>query len=260
MNRIFVTGDIHGNAGEIRNIVSQIDNPTKDDIIIVCGDAGFEYQEYIMGEAKRAARKFFPGTWIVLRGNHDSCYWNDHCTRLEDGTYIPHDGWALTQDGMYLYQNKYPNIWYVIDGGGIYNIGGYNFLMIPGAYSVDKWYRLRMGYPWNRHEQLNAQERNDLESITIEWLDMGFDIDFVIAHTFPMKMQHFYQDLFLSGLDQSSVDKTMEIWLNEFANIYENVPNFKHYFGGHFHDDRMLNDKYTMLYHDVVNLADYVEE
>lgn len=62
MSRIFVTGDIHGNASEIRNVVSQIDNPTKDDIIIVCGDAGFEYQEHIMGEAKRAARKFFPGT------------------------------------------------------------------------------------------------------------------------------------------------------------------------------------------------------
>ena len=260
MNRIFITGDIHGNANEIRNTVSQIDNPTKDDVIIICGDAGFEYQEYIMGEAKRAARKYFPGKWIVLRGNHDSCYWNDHCDRDESGAYIPHDGWALTYDGMYLYQKKYPNIWYVIDGGGIYNIGGYNFLMIPGAYSVDKWYRLRNNFPWNSREQLSAHERNDLELITLEWLDMGFDIDFVIGHTFPLKTQHFYHDLFLPNLDQSSVDKTMEIWLNEFANIFENVPSFKHYFGGHFHDDRMLNDKYTMLYHDVVNLADYVEE
>ena len=161
---------------------------------------------------------------------------------------------------MYLYQEKYPNIWYVIDGGGIYNVGGYDILFVPGAYSIDKWYRLRNNYPWNPFEQLTLEEQEELELVTVEWLDLGFNIDFVVGHTFPLKMQQFYQDLFMKGLDQSSVDKTTEYWLNKLADIYESCPTFKQYFGGHFHDDRVLTDKYTMLYHSVENLADYVKE
>lgn len=260
MGRIFITGDVHGSTGEIRNVISQIDNPTKEDIIIICGDAGFEYQEYIMNSAKELAYKLFPGTWIVLRGNHDSCYWKTHSGQNEDGDFVPYEGWAFTEDGMYLYQEKYPNIWYVADGGGIYQIGDYFFLMIPGAYSVDKWYRLRNNYPWNACEQLSTEEQNELETITTEWLDAGFDIDFVIGHTFPFKMQHYYEDLFMPGIDQMTVDKAMEHWLDNFSNIYEKSSAFKQYFGGHFHDDRVLTDKYTMLFHLVENLADYIKE
>ena len=169
------------------------------------------------------------------------------------------EGWDyVTYNGCdYLYQNKYPNIWYVPDEGGIYNIEGYNILFIPGAYSVDKYYRQRMRYPWNPDEQLTDREKNELHLLLVEWTDMGFGIDFVIAHTFPLKKQPLYEDLFMEGLDQSHVDKTMELWLNQMADVYENVPEFKQYFGGHFHDDRVLDDKYTMLYHDVVNLANY---
>lgn len=58
---IYVTGDIHGNVHNIRNVISQIDNPSKDDFIIIAGDAGFEYESYIMGPAKREACEF-PGT------------------------------------------------------------------------------------------------------------------------------------------------------------------------------------------------------
>lgn len=58
---IYITGDIHGNANNIHNTIFQIENPSKEDFIIVAGDAGFEYEQYVMGQAKKAARKF-PGT------------------------------------------------------------------------------------------------------------------------------------------------------------------------------------------------------
>lgn len=248
---IYITGDIHGNASNVRNIISQIKNPSKEDFIIVAGDAGFEYEQYIMGQAKKAARKF-PGTWIVLRGNHDSRYWNHEGDQ----------GWEIiTYLGCdYLRQTKYPNIWYLPDQGCIYRLGDFNILFIPGAYSVDKWYRLRSNYPWNPREQLSIKEQNDLDLLMVEWVDLGFDIDFVVGHTFPSKMEKYYDDLFMEGLNQATIDKSMESWLNHMSQFYETIPSFKHYFGGHFHDDRQLNDKYTMLYHNVENLADYVEE
>lgn len=257
MGRVFVVGDIHGKPVCIRDTISQIDNPSKDDFIIIAGDAGFEYQDYIMGTAKKETKKF-PGKWIVLRGNHDSSYWYEHSHWDENSQeYIPNEGWNFTEDGMYLYQEKYPNIWYIADDGGIYLIGDYNILFIPGAYSVDKYYRLRMNYPWNPQEQLSDKSKDELSLLVIEWLDLGYDIDFVIAHTFPRKLQPKFEDLFMSGLDQSSVDKSMENWLDKMSYLYESCPSFKQYFGGHFHDDRVLTEKYTMLYHGVECLEDY---
>lgn len=61
MGRVFVTGDTHGKPICIRDAISQIDNPSEDDFIIIAGDVGFEYQDHIMGAAKREAKKF-PGT------------------------------------------------------------------------------------------------------------------------------------------------------------------------------------------------------
>ena len=248
---IYITGDIHGNAHEIRNRIAQIKNPSKDDFIIIAGDAGFEYESYVMGAAKREARKF-PGTWIVLRGNHDSRYWKHENDR--DWEIIQYQGCD------YLYQSKYPNIWYLPDEGCIYRLEDYNILFIPGAYSVDKWYRLRNNYPWNPSEQLSAKEKSNLNLLTTEWLDDGFDIDFVVGHTFPLKMEKYYDDLFMEGLNQANIDKSMETWMNNMAMIYENSSSFIQYFGGHFHDDRTLTNKYTMLYHSVKNLADYMKE
>ena len=248
---IHITGDVHGDAHEIRNRITQIKNPSKDDFIIIAGDAGFEYENYVMGAAKREARKF-PGTWIVLRGNHDSRYWKHENDK----------GWEIIQhQGCdYLYQSKYPNIWYLPDEGCIYRLEDYNILFIPGAYSVDKWYRLRNNYPWNPSEQLSAKEKSNLNLLTTEWLDNGFNIDFVVGHTFPLKMEKYYDDLFMEGLNQANIDKSMETWMNNMAMIYENSPSFIQYFGGHFHDDRILTNKYTMLYHSIENLADYVKE
>lgn len=61
MGRIFCCGDIHGAGYNITSLITQIDEPTEDDIIIICGDAGFEYGTYIQGAAKKIAAKF-PGT------------------------------------------------------------------------------------------------------------------------------------------------------------------------------------------------------
>lgn len=133
-------------------------------------------------------------------------------------------------------------------------------MFIPGAYSVDKWYRLRSNYPWNPYEQLSVKEQNDLNLLMVEWVNSESNIDFVVGHTFPLKMESYYNDLFMEGLDQTTIDKSMESWLNHMSQFYETIPSFKHYFGGHFHDDRQLNDKYTMLYHNVKNLADYIKE
>lgn len=86
-------------------------------------------------------------------------------------------------------------------------------------------------------------------------------IDFVIGHTFPLCIEPYYKYLFLDFIDQSLVDKTMEKFLNGLSFMFEQNTSFKHYFGGHFHDDIYnMNNKYTMLYHNIINIEDYIRE
>lgn len=261
INRIFVCGDIHGSAENIRLILAQIDNPTEKDIIIICGDAGFEYETHIQFSAKTAAAKF-PGSWIVLRGNHDSRYWKEHCNipRGEQeniNNWKPRYGWAFDEN-LFLYEKKYPNIKYECDCGSLRTIGDYNFLFVPGAYSVDKYYRLETHRPWNPNEQLTYKEQHKLLDIVIEANEKQIPIDFVIGHTFPLHRKPYYQQLFLIGLDQSSVDDNMEKFLDILSTEFEKNPSFKQYFGGHFHGDLVMGNKYTMLYRLVENIEDYI--
>ena len=244
--RIFVCADLHGSSARIQEIINQIDNPTENDVIIIAGDAGFEYGNRVMGAAKKYSKKF-PGYWVVLRGNHDDCYWKNH------------PDWLTLQGengANFLYQKKYPKILYIFDGGGIYKIGNYNFLMIPGAYSVDKKYRLAKHYPYNVNEQLTYKEKYELEELVIAWNDYDFPIDYVIAHTFPLYLEHTIKDLYLDFINQNDVDKSTEQWLDQMAGIYECNKDFKHYYGGHFHSDRDLNDKYTMVYRNVIQIGE----
>lgn len=90
-----------------------------------------------------------------------------------------------------------------------------------------------------------------------DYNDNGDPIDFVIGHTFPKKIEPFLNYLFMDGVNQGNVDKQTEEWLDTMAELYENNYAFKQYIGGHFHDTKVLTDKYTILYTDVVNLKDY---
>jgi 3-oxoacid CoA-transferase subunit A len=112
-------------------------------------------------------------------------------------------------------------------------------LTIGGAYSVDKHYRLmRAGLTeeendpkvtgWFSDEQLTHYEQKDIDFSTY-----GKHYDFVFTHTCPISWEP--RDLFLDFVDQSSVDKSTELWLDKVKDhISWNVWCF-----GHYHADRI---------------------
>lgn len=239
---IYLQGDIHGSREAIDNCLNQIKNPTKEDYIIICGDVGLEYGSQIMNQTKKAMKKF-PGKWIVMRGNHDNRYWRDH---------ILHHGWSMTKDGQFLFQHKYPNILYVQDEGQIGTINGYKFLFIPGAYSVDKDYRLKYDLPYEYEEQLTETEIKYLKNLA-----QHNQVDFVISHTYPFSLEEHLKYLFLTDAPQNKIEKYME---QEIDNILQVNKTWKHCFFGHMHDDKKISDKYTLVYRNVICLDDYLGE
>jgi 3-oxoacid CoA-transferase subunit A len=106
-----------------------------------------------------------------------------------------------------------------------------------------------MGRTWFDNEQLDENER-DLITKTIE---EKWHYSFIFSHTCPYTWQPF--DLFLSGLDQSTVDNTMEYWLDDIAK----TANYDTWCFGHFHADRQQGEKGLMLYHIVITLDEAYE-
>ena len=235
---IYLTGDTHGETYGLASRLEEL-NLTANDYVIICGDFGSEYGGQVFSGIKKTCKKF-PCTFIVVRGNHDTRYWRDH-----EGQ----EGWHLVYDDHFLVQNKYPNLWYVKDEGDIVNLDGKNFIFIPGAWSIDGKYRLMNHYIYEPDEQLTPTE---FVLLLGEIKEYGLDKEYyVVAHTYPIKIEDLISDLFMAGYT-GPVDKSME---RRIQVILNNI-NFKKYFFGHLHDNRLIDDKYQMLYDDVVKLED----
>ena len=69
-------------------------------------------------------------------------------------------------------------------------------------------------------------------------------IDVILSHTTPLKYEP--TEVFLSGIDQSKVDKSTEQWLDK---IEENV-EYKKWYCGHYHTNKKI-DKVSVLFEDI---------
>ena len=209
--------------------------------VIILGDAGLNY--YLnKTDYKEKEKACSYGMYIYcVRGNHEQ--------RPEELSYQL--VWDKNVDGL-IYQDPYFHyIKYFVDGG-VYTINGYKVLTIGGAYSVDKDYRLRRALMagstfsgWFEREQLNFKERtNILKNVN------GQVFDFVLTHTAPISWEPI--DLFLSGIDQSQVDKTMENWLEEVKEACD----WRVWCFAHYHSDRFEKPGVEMFFMKYENMDD----
>lgn len=216
---IYITGDTHRDFSRLCKL-----DEMKDDMLIILGDAGINYclndedvryKEYL----KRFKIKLF-----CIRGNHEE--------RPENiNTYKESEMFG----GKVFIEDDYPNLIFAKDGE-IYNIDGRSVLVIGGAYSVDKEYRIMYGHKWFKDEQLSVKEMNDiLEKVK------GKHFDIVLTHTCPYKYEP--REVFMQGLDQSKVDKSMEHFLDE---IEENI-DYDKWYCGHYHTEKQI-DKIEFMF------------
>lgn len=112
-----------------------------------------------------------------------------------------------------------------------------SYLVIGGAYSVDKYYRLSRGWGWWPDEQPSPEIKTFVEQ---QIKSKPFDI--VLSHTCPFKYEP--TEMFLGGIDQSTVDDSTERWLDTIEEAIE----YKAWFCGHWHTDKRI-DKMHFLFH-----------
>lgn len=243
-----ITGDTHGEIDRIEKFARIFDINTC--ALVILGDAGYNFY---LNKTDRRKKEYIQSLGCLLylvRGNHE-----ERPENLQD---ILEDYDEII-NGYVYYQAEYPNIRYLKDGG-IYNFAGYNTLIIGGAYSIDKNYRLARAKAqhdetwnplehwtgWFKDEQLTPEEMFAIENNVT---DMNFD--FVFTHTCPYTWQPF--DLFLNQVDQKTVDNSMEKWLDD---LKDKITWKYAWLFGHFHEDRYVRPHVEMLMNDFVFLDD----
>ena len=184
---VYVTGDTHGDFRQIGDFCSVMVTK-RDDVMIVLGDAGLNYFGDVRDTARKTGVSRTRMTYLMIHGNHE----------MRPATV---DRYRRVQwnGGMVYQEERFSNLLLVKDGE-LYRLGGKDVLAIGGAYSVDKEYRLRMGYRWFSDEQPSDEIKEYVE----QQLDKtGWKVDAVLSHTFPRKYEPV--EHFMSGIDQSKV-------------------------------------------------------
>ena len=248
-----VTGDTHGLVmTRLMNIDTAKYIP-EETAVIILGDAGINFY---LNKTDKKNKKIINNTGFTIycvRGNHEE--------RPEKVSGI-HPAFDENVKATILQEVEFPNIKYFIDGH-TYTIAGKTVLVIGGAYSVDKWYRLmRAGVTGKLHPDYTNSKKTgwfpaelltDDELEQIECNCTGNCYDVILTHTCPESWEP--RDLFLSGLDQSTVDKSMEKWLDDFKNHID----WKIWLFGHYHDDRLVRPGVEMYYKDIEDWKDIMK-
>ena len=149
---IYITGDKHANFEEVLNFC-YVNKTSLDDTLIVLGDAGINYyaneNDYILKNSLLQ----YPITFLCIHGNHEERPENIKTYKKKK-----------FHDGIVYYEEDYPNILFAKDGE-VYNFNNHKVLVIGGAYSVDKYFRLAMGYNWYENEQPNAATKSRVKEV-----------------------------------------------------------------------------------------------
>lgn len=236
IKKVLITGDVHSKIEQRLQYIKDTmpEYLPKETAVIILGDFGANY--YLSKhdwKIKHHAAKF-GYTIYALRGNHEQR------ASLVKNMELVYDNFV---HGYVYMEEEFPNIKYFADEVAEYNIMDKKILCIPGAYSVDKWYRLQNDWQWFAQEQLTEEE--------IKYAEKTFSgkyYDFVFSHTAPVEWEP--TDLFLSCIDQSTVDKTMEVWLNKFKEMI----NWKVWLFAHYHADRLERPHVEIFYQEVESL------
>ncbi len=220
---VFITGDIHGSPTKIKSFCEKA-KLTETDIIVILGDVGANYYGNERDNYMKSILSELKPVILCIHGNHEQRPYNIK-------GYEPHE-W---NGGKVWVQKQYPNILCAADGE-IFNLNGIRYLVIGGAYSVDKFYRLERGYGWWADEQPSVEIKAYVES---QIKTHPFDV--VLSHTCPFKYEPI--EVFLPMVDQSSVDDSTEKWLDTIEESIE----YKAWFCGHWHTDKRI-DKMHFLF------------
>lgn len=251
---IYLTGDTHGEFTRFskRSLNAKEIEITKEDYVIVCGDFGlcweknFTFDHCLDDLAKK------PYTILWIQGNHEN-YDMIAEYPLEDwnGGKVRH----ILRDKIIL-----------LERGQIFEIEGKTFFTFGGASShdiqggilerndPDFFNKKRAAFINNLPYRINHESWWKEELPTDEEMNEGFKnlerynykVDYIITHCCSTSLQEKLSD-YLDHALSSDV-------LTDYLEIIENDVQFEHWYFGHYHIDKPIDKKHSLLYHGIIEI------
>ena len=242
MNKIIVTGDIHGNPFQRLNVenFSEGKTYTKEDYVIILGDFGLVWDDSAMEHSCLDWLENKPWTTLFIDGNHEN--------------YDLLNKFPIEEWGGGRVQKIRSSVIHLLRGE-VYDIGGYKFLAMGGARSHDiqdgvlevgdprikiwkkddfKLFRINH-ISWWEEEIPNEEERkNALKNLA----ENDYKVDYILTHEAPSS-DVVLMDHLLYHPDEYSKWLEMEI---------RQKVKYKKWFFGHYHLNLDVNEKETCLF------------
>lgn len=226
--RLFITGDTHGTI-DIDKVIKFSKRPdlTSDDVLIICGDFGLVWSE---SQSEMEWRRWYseqPFTTLFIAGNHENYNLLNK---------LPHYDWnGITV--RYVCNKVYHLM------NGVYTINNKKILVIGGAESHDKEYRVKK-VDWWEQELPSATQLGNIQN-AINQTDKQFDV--IITHCAPDWVQDFWH--------YNNYPKNR---LTHFLDHVSETVQYSEWYCGHYHKDDsvIINDttKFRLLYDDVIQI------
>lgn len=242
MNKIIVTGDIHGNPFQRLNVENFPEGKTytKEDYVIILGDFGLVWDDSAMEHSCLDWLENKPWTTLFIDGNHEN--------------YDLLNKFPIEEWGGGRVQKIRSSVIHLLRGE-VYDIGGYKFLAMGGARSHDiqdgilevgdprikiwkkdnfKLFRINH-ISWWEEEVPNEEERkNALKNLA----ENDYKVDYILTHEAPSS-DVVLMDHLLYHPDEYSRWLEMEI---------RQKVKYKKWFFGHYHLNLDVNEKEICLF------------
>lgn len=212
---MFLLGDTHGDYEKIWAACQKV----KKEKLVILGDFGFVFHT-LLDKDKLKKLSELPSMILFVDGNHENF------PELEKFPVVKKFGGTVSK----LAKNVF---W--LRRGQIYNIDKYKCLAIGGAYSIDKPRRIPKT-TWWEEENISCAEID----LTLDNIDKCPVVDYVFTHTCPTSI------IGKMGLNLPwKIDDANSIFFDSI--LSDNKLQFKHWYFGHFHTDKEIDDKFTCV-------------
>ena len=242
MNKIIVTGDIHGNPFQRLNLENFPEGKTftKKDYVIILGDFGLVWDDSAMEHSCLDWLENKPWTTLFIDGNHEN--------------YDLLNKFSIEEWGGGRVQKIRSSVIHLLRGE-VYDIGGYKFLAMGGARSHDiqdgvlevgdprikiwkkdnfKLFRINHISWWGEEIPNEEERKNALKNLA----ENDYKVDYILTHEAPSSDVVLIDHLLYHPDEYSK-------WLE--MEIRQKV-KYKKWFFGHYHLNLDVNEKETCLF------------
>ena len=195
-----------------------------EDYLIVCGDFGFVFRDNDSEREFIQRLEAFPCTICFVDGNHEN---------FAALNRYPEESWnggrihRISKGIIHLMRGQV----FTIDGKTLFTMGG--------AYSIDRYMRKLGESYWEEELPCDAEYKEATANLARH----NNQVDYIVTHTAPREM------ILRMGYNPDVHDLELTGFLEYI--LYE--VSHTHWYCGHWHDDKDITDKFTVLWHEIRN-------